>query len=103
MHVHVCMCVFVCLCAGARHTERRRENQRDRVCVCEREAETGRETFKEGRVRREKHMLLMRLCSHMLAPSQSLQPLLMRLCSRMRPFWSYMTSVAYAYRESADV
>ena len=42
-----------------------------------------RERYMEGRGRRERYLLLMRLCSHMLAPPHCLQALLMRLCSHM--------------------
>ncbi len=72
------------------------KEERECVYVCV------RERFMEGRVRREKYLLLMRLCSHMLAPPHFLQPLLMRLCSRMLLSCLHKISVAYAYRESAD-
>ena len=93
------LCVRVCVLVRDKKRETKREPKRG----CETARERERERFMEGRVRREKYLLLMRLCLHMLAPPHFLQPLLMRLCSRMLPSWSHKISVAYAYRESADV
>ena len=97
MHLSICMCV--CVLVG----DKKRDEGRTKERVSDEKRDRERERFMEGRVLREKYLLRMRMCSHMLAPPQSLQPRLMRLCSRMLPVWSHKISVAYAYRESADV
>ncbi len=79
--VCVCLCVFgcVCVCERERQRERQKKNQRESM---RRERDGEREGYMEGRGCRERYLLLMRFCSHMLTPPLSLLLLLMRLSSR---------------------
>ena len=58
----------MCVCMCDRERETKREPKRE----YETERKTERDRYREERKRRGRYLLLMRLCSHMLAPPKSL-------------------------------